>query len=148
MSGNLPQALSNLGYQLQSGESLSKAIANGLSYYQDNIVALAGGAAPTLPPQPGQAASSLTIGVNRVVTANANDSVYLPLSVPGATVKVLNSTANAIQLFSNPASALQSSVLDTINGSPGNAGISIASGKAAELTCYSYGAWLGAVALV
>lgn len=129
-----------LGPRLHDGDALNKAIANGYASYQDSITALAGGGAAGAP--------VLSAIVNRVtVVANANDSVVMPESTPGATIKILNSGANSLQLFANPVSSIPTGVLDTLNGTAGATGIAIAAGHAAELTCYSAGAWLGAVAL-
>jgi hypothetical protein len=128
------------GPQLIDGSKLNTALAAGLSSYTDSIVALAGGGAT--------GATQLTSIINRVTTvATANDSVMMPVSAPGTTVKVLNSGANTLKLFANTVSALQSGVLDTLNGTAGATGITVAAGQAAELSCYSAGAWLGAVAL-
>lgn len=140
MAFQVPQVYSTLGPHLVSGSSLNSAIGNQLQNYNDGVTALAGG---------GQAnAVQLSSGISKIATvATANDSVKLPPSKPGTTCLIQNSTANACQVFSNSTSSLPAGTLDTINGTAGATGISVAAGKTAMLSCTAYGAWFGPVAL-
>lgn len=135
----IPQAL-NGGIGLQDPAAINKALANGLRNYADSLTALAGG---------GQAgATPLVNGVNHVKTvASANDSLMLPPAVPGSMVFMRNDGADAAQVFANTQSSLPSGVEDTINGTAGATGVSVAAGKTAILMCTVYGAWFGPVAL-
>lgn len=94
----------------------------------DSITAHAGG---------GQAnATALTTTINRVATvATAADSVKLPTSAAGMVVTVINSGANACQVFGNNTA--------TINGVASGTGVSLASGKTAVYSCVTAGAWFG-----
>ena len=93
---------------------------------QDGIVAHAGG---------GQAnATQLSAVINRVTTvATTADSAVMPASVAGWTVTVINSGANALQLFGLGT--------DTINGVASGTGISVAAGVTKTLKCVTVGAW-------
>lgn len=135
----IPQPL-NGGIGLQDPAAINKAMANGLRNYADALTALAGG---------GQAgATPLVNGINHVTTvATAADSLMLPPAVPGALVIVRNDGANAAQVFANTQSSLPSGDEDTINGTAGETGVSVAAGKTAMLMCCVYGAWFGPVAL-
>jgi hypothetical protein len=98
--------------------------------YADNLIALAGGG------QTG--ATAITAGVNRVVTVGtAADSVMLPVAYGGQRVVIINGHAsNAVQIFANSAGT------DTINGTAGSTGISLAAGKTIEL-CSLPARWFG-----
>lgn len=140
MALTVPQVYTTLGPHLVTGSGLNSAIGNQLQNYNDAITAFAGG---------GQASAvQLGSGLSKItVVASANDSVKLPPSKPGATCQIQNTTGNACQVFSNSVSSLPSSVLDTINGTAGATGISIAANRTAILSCTAYGAWSGPVAL-
>lgn len=128
------------GPRLIDGSDLNRAIAAGLSAYQDGLVAHSGGGAA--------AATPLLIGINRVVTVAAGaDSLLMPQSTPGATVNIRNDGASSATIYANPVSSLPSAVLDTLNGTAGATGIALAAGATAELRCYAPGAWVGAVSI-
>jgi hypothetical protein len=92
----------------------------------DNLTATAGGTQA--------AALALTAQVNRVTTvANAADSVLLPASAPGLWVVVVNSGANAMQVFGKGT--------DTIDGVATATGVSQSAGFAVMYTCVTAGAW-------
>lgn len=136
----VPQAYDNLGFQMPSGEKLNRIVSQGVLSYNAALTALAGGAQVGAPVLDG--------GVNNIATvASANDSVVMPKSSPGKVVYLRNGSTNACQVFANTASSLPSGVQDTINGTAGATGVSIAAGKTAQFICYAYGAWLGPVAL-
>lgn len=98
---------------------------------QDGLVALAGGG------QTG--ATPLNKAINRVATvATAADSVSLPAAVGGQVVYVSNSAAsNAMQVFA------ASGTTDTINGTAGSTGISVAAGKGIIFFSAVAGRWHG-----
>lgn len=73
------------------------------------------------------------------VVATAADSVLLPPSVVGRTIRIYNGGANAAQVFGNGT--------DTINGVATATGVSVTAAHTAELTCYTAGAWWGPLAL-
>lgn len=85
----------------------------------------------------GQAsAAALAAAINRVTTvATAADSVALPASAAGAWCVIINSGANALQLFGSGA--------DTINGVAAATGVSVAAGKTYLVFCPAAGAWFG-----
>lgn len=141
MAAATPQVYTTLGPHLVTGSGLNTSIGNGLRNYSDTITALAGGAQSALTPV-------LALGVNKITTvASANDSVVLPPSKPGSVCFITNTTVTAAQIFANLTSSLPSNVEDTINGTAGATGVSLAAGKTAILMCSAYGAWFGPVAL-
>ena len=97
--------------------------------FADTLTAAAGG---------GQAnALPLTKALNRITTvATTADSVALPQAFGGQCISVVNSGANAMQIFA----AMGSS--DTINGTAGSTGISLAANKAIEFKSF-VGRWFG-----
>jgi hypothetical protein len=97
----------------------------------DGLTALGGGQAGAL---------ALPAILNRFTTVVAGNGGRLPASVKGLSIQVLNSGAGALQLYGTGA--------DTINGAAAAAGISVAVGATALLTCYTAGQWRGPVALV
>lgn len=124
-------------YTMTTGASLTQALALDASQNAtfagqimgpaaNNIVAHAGG---------GQAsATQLTAMENNVTTvATAADSVKLPASAAGMCVTVINSGANALQLFGNGS--------DTINGAATGTGISLPAGKTGLYSCPASGKW-------
>lgn len=136
---NIPQVLLP-GPRLPDGSDLNRAIANGLSASQDAIVALAGGGAA--------GAAPLGYGINFVKTAaSGSDSVMLPPSVVGGSVRGKNNGAQTMTVYANTQSSLQTGVLDTINGTAGATGISVTSGSNFELNCTALGVWFGPVAM-
>lgn len=98
--------------------------------YANNLAALAGG---------GQSGATLIAkAFNRFTTvATAADSCQLPLAYGGQCILITNAHAsNAMQIFGNSAGT------DTINGTAGATGISLAAGKTIELNSYP-GLWHG-----
>lgn len=132
---SIPQVFSP-GPQMVDGGALNKAVGAQLQNYQDALVALANG---------GQVgATPLIIGINRIATvANANDSCMMPPSTPGATVKIRNDGASNTTIYSSLTSSIPAATLDTINGTAGATGVTVAPGSTAELSCYKAGAWVG-----
>jgi len=96
------------------------------SSYVNGLTAFAGG---------GQgSATPLTAMINRVtVVATANDSVKMPVCVPGLVINVANASANSMNLFPNTG--------DQINALGINAAFAIAGGKCANLTSAVAGQW-------
>jgi len=127
------------GPKLVSGDQLGK-LATLVCAARDGYVAHAGG---------GQAgATPLLPNLATVATvANANDSVTLPLAIPGAQITVINASANAMQVFGVAANPSNGGVGDTITpqastaASPSATGISQASGVACTYFCTSLGKW-------
>lgn len=85
----------------------------------------------------GQAAATvLTAGYNQVATvATIADSVQLPPALQGVGVFVKNSAAAAMQVFG------ANGLTDTIDGTAGATGVSIAAGKGATFYCLANGVW-------
>jgi hypothetical protein len=97
--------------------------------YTNSITAHAGG---------GQAsATQLTTELNRITTvASSADSVALPLAAPGLQITVTNAAAtNPCQVFAKNGSS------DTINGTAGATGVSLAAGKTATYFSTVAGVW-------
>lgn len=124
VDGGELQQLANLAYSAKAG-----------------IVAKAGG---------GQAlATQLTAANNSVDTCATNsDSVMLPLAIPGAFCKVWNNTGQTLAIFGQPSNPYNAnSAGDTIANSTSNTqqatatGITLATAKVAEFTCYTTGQW-------
>ena len=87
---------------------------------------MAGGGRPGAP--------LLVLGSNEVTTvASAADSVVLPVAIPGSVVFVANAGASALQLFANGS--------DTINGTAGATGISVATNKRILCVAADLGQW-------
>lgn len=134
---NIPQAVLP-GPRVFDGGDLNKAMANNLVNSQDGLTAFAGGGAASAIP--------LSLGLNFIkVAANANDSVLMPPSVLGGSVRGKNGGASNVTLYANPNSSLQSGALDTLNGTAGATGITITPGSSFELNCSALGAWWGPV---
>jgi hypothetical protein len=134
---NIPQPLLP-GPRVFDGTDLNRALGNNLVNSQDGLVALAGGGAA--------GATQLTLGLNYVkTTVTANDSALLPASIIGGSVKVKNGGASNLTIYAYPVSSLQSGVLDTINGTAGATGVTVAPGATAEFNCSAAGAWWGPV---
>lgn len=96
--------------------------------YSDALTAHASG---------GQAsATQLASMFNTVSTvATAGDSVQLPVSQPGLSVCVNNTSANPMQVFAQNGSS------DTINTIAGSTGVSQMAGSQVWYTCTKAGAW-------
>jgi hypothetical protein len=109
----IPQIFDN-GFRLINGTDLNNALAMPMLQTNPGLTALAGGGRPN--------ATALVYGSNQVTTvASAADSVLLPIGMPGSMVVVRNSGANAMQVFGRGS--------DTINGTAGSTGISVANAK-------------------
>lgn len=93
---------------------------------KDSITALAGGGQTN--------ATLLTSQTNRVSTvATAGDSIKLPVSAPGLELIVINSGANAMQVYG--------SGTDTINGVATATGVSQMANSTVIYTCVTAGSW-------
>lgn len=114
------------GARLVDGDELNMALSYPEWATNPGLTALAGGGRPNAP--------QLTIGSNSVTTvASGSDSVVLPKAIPGAVVFVANAGANAMQVFGNGS--------DTINGTAGSTGISVASAKRIMFVAVAGGVW-------
>lgn len=105
------------------------------------LTALAGG---------GQTGATLLTGaINEVATvASGNDSVMLPLAIPGVTVWVINdSSANSMQVFGQPSNPANGGAGDTI--APANSvtqaatgtGVGHAATNLGVYVCFALGKW-------
>ena len=114
------------GFRLIDGNDLNNAFAVDGGSYASGITAAAGG---------GQAnATLLSSAYNSVDTVvTANDSVKLPQAKPGVSITVINTTANAAQVFG--------SGTDTINAVAYGTGVSHPAGKVAVYYCAALGKW-------
>ena len=121
----IPQRLEP-GKRLADDDALNTALATPQWQTNTGITALAGGGRPGAP--------VLVLGSNEVTTvASGADSVVLPVAVPGSVVFVVNAGANALQLFANGS--------DTINGTAGATGISVANAKRIMCVAADVGQW-------
>lgn len=116
------------GFRLEDGNDLNKALANPQWQTNYGITALAGGARNSSTPV-------LVLGANTVTTvATAADSVVLPVAVAGSVVWLRNAdAADAVQVFANGS--------DTINGTAGATGISVANGKTVLFVAATNNVW-------
>jgi len=114
------------GSRLIDGSDLNEALGGVISSYATGITARAGGGKAS--------ATRLTETVSRVtVVATAADSVLLPQAKPGRVVYVVNSGANAMQVFGEG--------IDTINGVITATGVSQGAGLSAVYICANPNAW-------
>lgn len=121
----IPQRLEP-GKRLADDDALNTALATPQWQTNTGITALAGGGRTGAP--------VLVLGSNEVTTvASGADSVVLPVAVPGSVVFVVNAGANALQLFANGS--------DTINGTAGATGISVANAKRIMCVAADVGQW-------
>lgn len=121
----IPQRLEP-GKRLADDDALNTALATPQWQTNTGITALAGGSRTGAP--------VLVLGSNEVTTvASGADSVVLPVAVPGSVVFVVNAGANALQLFANGS--------DTINGTAGATGISVANAKRIMCVAAAVGQW-------
>jgi hypothetical protein len=121
----IPQRLEP-GKRLADDDALNTALATPQWQTNTGITALAGGNRTGAP--------VLVLGSNEVTTvASGADSVVLPVAVPGSVVFVVNAGANALQLFANGS--------DTINGTAGATGISVANAKRIMCVAADVGQW-------
>ena len=122
----IPQRLEP-GKRLADDDALNTVLATPQWQTNTGITALAGGARNSSTPV-------LVIGSNEVTTvASAADSVVLPVAIPGSVVFVANAGASSLQLFANGS--------DTINGTAGATGISVANGKRILCVAADLGQW-------
>lgn len=127
------------GPKLITGEQL-KVVANTVFGSRSGIIAHANG---------GQAnATLLSHGMNTVETvASANDSVMLPLAIPGARCRVANATATSMQVFGNPSNPNNGGAGDTIAIQGSNTQVATATGVAhanalmLDYQCLKMGQW-------
>lgn len=76
------------------------------------------------------AATTLTAAINQVDTvASANDSVALPVAIPGTIVRVINNTATSMQVFGQ-ASNPNTGAGDTITAAGSSIPIATGTGQA------------------
>ena len=78
-------------------------------------------------------ALAITRMMNRFTTVASSTGAVLPVAVAGMNITVINAGANALQVYGNGS--------DTINGTAGATGLSLASGKTAEYFSTIAGAW-------
>lgn len=122
----IPQRLQP-GTRLANNDALNTYLGTPQWQTNVNITALAGGALSASTPV-------LTLGSNEVTTvASSGDSVVLPKAVPGSVIFLVNAGANALQLFANGS--------DTINGTAGATGISVANAKRIMCVAADLGQW-------
>lgn len=115
------------GQRLADNDTLNTLLATPMWETKPGIVALAGGGLSANTP-------ALTLGSNEVVTvASGADSVVLPKAVPGSVVFVANAGASAMQVFANGS--------DTIDGTAGATGISVANAKRIMFVAADLGQW-------
>jgi hypothetical protein len=127
------------GPKLITGDQL-KIVAQSEFGSRSGIVAHAGG---------GQAAATpLSIGMNTVETvASANDSVLLPLAIPGTECWVANATANSMQVFGSSSNPNNGGAGDTIAVQGSNSqvatgtGVAQATGVMTVYKCLKMGQW-------
>ena len=99
-----------------------------ISSFQNGITATAGGTRA--------AAYPLNAAFNRITTcATAADSVALPPATGGQEVTIINSGAAAAQVFAAVGTS------DTINGTAGATGISLAAAGKAQFVSPGQGLW-------
>lgn len=128
------------GTQAESGPRLidgdfvnGNGLAGGHNRTARQISALAGGAAPT------GSLSLLASAITEVnVVTSVNDSVQLP-SAQGNQIKdVINSSANAMRVYSSARTPA-----DTINGTAGTTPVVVAAGKSIRFVSSVQGKWFG-----
>lgn len=115
------------GQRLADDDAINFALANPQWETNYGITALAGGALSASTPV-------LMLGANTVTTvASGADSVVLPSAVAGSVVFVVNAGASAMQVFGKGS--------DTINGTAGATGISVANNKRILFVAVTNGKW-------
>lgn len=121
----LPFGIFTQSKQLVSGLAMNR-IHDLLSWFQGGVVALAGG---------GRAGSPVLDGafVEIATVASGSDSVQLPIAKAGLRVCVTNSGANTAQVFGNGT--------DTIQGTAGSTGVTLAAAATAMYVCTKNGVW-------
>lgn len=117
-----------------------KNLVNQLFSSATGIVAAAGGTQAL--------ATQLSAAFNEVGTvANANDSVALPLALPGASCYINNATATSLQVFgaiTNPSNAGAGDTLAAYNSivqQPTATGVAQAGSTASWYVCTTLGQW-------
>lgn len=114
-------------FRLDQGEELNKQLGYPAYSTEDTITAST--------TQTQAAAYALTAQLSRVTTvATGGNGVALPVALLGKDIMLINSGANAMQVFGNGT--------DTINGTAGSTGISQPASSAYEYTCTTAGAWI------
>jgi hypothetical protein len=121
-----PQRL-QAGQRLADNDALNTILATPQWETKYNITALAGGTLTANTPV-------LTLGSNHVGTAaSSGDSVVLPSAVAGSVVFLANAGANPVQVFGKGS--------DTINGTAGATGISVANAKRILFVAVTNNVW-------
>lgn len=116
------------GPQLRQKLSKNFEALNETNSVEAGIVAHAGGGKAS--------ATALTAAINEVATvATAADSVKLKPALAGARQSVINSSANAMQVFGQGT--------DTVNGVATGTGISVAAGATLHFVSPADGKWFG-----
>ena len=122
----IPQRLEP-GKRLADDDALNNALATPVWQTKSGITALAGGARNASTPV-------LVLGSNHVSTsASSGDSVVLPVAVAGSVVFLANAGANPVQVFGNGS--------DTIDGTAGATGISVANAKRIMFVAVANNVW-------
>lgn len=115
------------GQRLADNDALNSFLGTPTWDTNYGITALAGGALTAFTPV-------LKRGTNVVTTAaSGGDSVVLRQALAGAIVVLRNATANAVQVYGNGS--------DTINGTAGATGISVAGNKSVLFFAGTNGVW-------
>lgn len=123
MSSFFPQFIP--GFRLVDGSDLNQFVTC-VGSTKSGIVAHAGGGRAS--------ATALGSAINQISTvATAADSVVLPPALAGNQMLVINNGAAAAQVFANGS--------DTIDGTAGATGISLAADGKAIFACYANGKW-------
>jgi hypothetical protein len=119
------------GFRLIDGSALNTLASQANAAWgltpQAGITANAGGGRANAVVITGRIAEVATV-------ASGNDSVVLPAAVASDTRFVINDGANALQVFANGT--------DTIDGTAGSTGVSLASGAKTQFVCYANGKWV------
>ena len=122
----VPQRLQT-GIRLANNDTINTYLATPQWQTNPGLTALAGGGLSSSTPV-------LLNGTNLLATvASSADSVVLPKAVPGMVVVLANAGANPAQVFGNGS--------DTINGTAGATGISVANAKRTMFIAFDLGVW-------
>lgn len=133
--------LSTVGIpQMQGSVALYLCAANGTWYSEGTGTGYSGGF-QTISSTDALTATGSTQGTalaiktmqNRFTTVAASTGCVLPAAVAGMNIVIINAGANSLQVYGNGS--------DTINGTAGATGVSLAAGKTAEYFTTVAGAW-------
>ena len=121
-----PQRL-QAGQRLADDDALNTILATPMWQTNPSITALAGGALSASTPV-------LTLGSNTLTSvASGSDSVVVPKAVAGNVVFVANAGGNDAKVYGNGS--------DTINGTAGATGVTLANAKRALYVAAANGVW-------